>query len=205
MSPMTDSGQTQKEATDLTKSLATPKHVRIASWNVRTMHETGKTAQITREMSRYNIQLLGISEMRWANSGKIQLSSGETVIYSGRADERHEGGVGLIMNKTTKKSLMEWEPVNDRIIRARFFSKFAKTTILQCYAPTDVADEKDKEDFYTCLQQQIDRIPRHDIALIMGDMNAKVGSDNSGYEECMGKHGMGDRTDNGERFANICL
>ena len=38
----------------------------------------------------------------------------------------------------------------------------------------------------------------------MGDLNAKVGNDNTGYEEVMGSHGLGTMNDNGERFANLC-
>ena len=40
----------------------------IGAWNVRTMYETGKAAQIEREMNKYNIQILGISESRWTGN-----------------------------------------------------------------------------------------------------------------------------------------
>ncbi|VDP30451.1 unnamed protein product [Schistosoma margrebowiei] len=38
----------------------------------------------------------------------------------------------------------------------------------------------------------------------MGDFNAKVGTDNTGYEDIMGRHGLGERNENGERFADLC-
>ncbi|VDO87290.1 unnamed protein product [Schistosoma margrebowiei] len=38
----------------------------------------------------------------------------------------------------------------------------------------------------------------------MGDFNAKVGTDNTGYEDIMGRQGLGERNENGERFANLC-
>ena len=41
----------------------------IGAWNVRTMNETGKAARIEREMNKYNIQILGISESRWTGNG----------------------------------------------------------------------------------------------------------------------------------------
>ena len=48
------------------QSLTTPnKQVRVATWNVRTMYKTARTAQVVKEMSRYNLDILGISEMRW--------------------------------------------------------------------------------------------------------------------------------------------
>ena len=143
--------------------------------------------------------------MRWADSGILTLNSGETVCYSGRMDGLHQEGVGIIMDKAAKKSLLGWEPVNSRIIRARFFSEYVKTTIIQCYAPTDQATEEEKDLFYNTLQDQIDKTPLHDVIIVMGDLNAKVGSDNVGYESCMGREGLGERNDNGRRFADMCL
>ena len=169
------------------------------------MYETGKTGQIVNEMKKYSVNILGISEMRWNDSGILTLNSGETVCYSGRTDGQHQEGVGIIMDKNAKKSLLGWEPISARIIRARFYSKFVKTTIIQCYAPTEVATEEEKDLFYNTLQEQIDKTPRHDILIVMGDLNAKVGADNVGYESCMGQEGVGERNDNGQRFADLCL
>ena len=76
---------------------------------------------------------------------------------------------------------------------------------MRCYAPTEQATEEEKDLFYHNLQNQIDKSPRHDIMLIMGDINAKIGSDNNGYEPCMGKEGLGERNNNGQRLIDICL
>ena len=46
---------------------------------------------------------------------------------------------------------MGWEPVNERIIRARFFSRHFKLMVIQCYAPTNDASEEEKEAFYLAL------------------------------------------------------
>ena len=84
---MTSIDESRKEVSTPTQSLVTPKNItRIGAWNVRTMYETGKTAQVVKEMSRYRISILGISEMRWTDSGLTTLGSRETVIYSGRSD-----------------------------------------------------------------------------------------------------------------------
>ena len=44
-----------------------------------------------------------------------------------------------------------------------------------------------------------------DIVILMGDMNAKVGSQNEGWESIMGTHGVGVMNENGEMFADVCL
>ena len=76
--------------------------------------------------------------------------------------------------------------------------------IIQIYAPTNDDDEEEKDNFYNRLQAVIESLPNKDLNIIMGDANAKVGEDNTGYEEAMGKHGVGQMNENGERFANMC-
>ena len=53
--------------------------------------------------------------------------------------------------------------------------------------------------------QQCRKVPQHDVLLIMGDMNAKTGSDNTDRERAMGREGCGIINDNSEKFVNFCL
>ncbi|CAH8469021.1 unnamed protein product [Schistosoma curassoni] len=76
--------------------------------------------------------------------------------------------------------------------------------IIQCYAPTNDSNDEIKDQFYERLQSIIEKCPRKDLTILMGDLNAKVGIDNTGYEDIMGRHGLGERNENGERFANLC-
>nr|KAG5686358.1 hypothetical protein BaRGS_026819 [Batillaria attramentaria] len=99
---------------------------------------------------------------------------------------------------------MEWEPVSDRIIPARFESRFQKVSIIMCYAPTNNADEEEKDLFYAQLQSVINKVPKRDMLILMGDLNAKVGSDNTNREREIGKHGVGDMNENGEHLADFC-
>ena len=69
---------------------------RIGFWNVRTVYEAGKLVQVTAEMRRYNLHVLGVSESRWIGSGRLKTVSDETVLYSGRDDELHREGVAII-------------------------------------------------------------------------------------------------------------
>ena len=91
------------------------------------------------------------------------------------------------------------------MIRARFNSKHCKLSIIQCYAPTNEAKEEDKDDWYEVLQHTVSKVPQHDMPLIIGDMNAKVGASNANYDRAMGKHGCGVMNNNGERLVDFCL
>ena len=106
----------------------------------------------------------------------------KTIIYSGHAQEDapHTEGVALMLYKEATKSLIEWESVSSRIITARFHTKVWKVTVIQCYAPTNEAEEECKTDFYERLQAVINNQARRDVLLMMGDFNAKISSDNTG-------------------------
>ncbi|XP_068738570.1 craniofacial development protein 2-like [Montipora capricornis] len=159
-------------------SLLGPKaQIRIGAWNVRTMYETSKSAQVLREMSNYNLDILGVSECRWTGSGRQRSADGSVILYSGHEDT-HTNGVALIIAKKSVNTLLEWEPINDRILRARFDSKHCKLTIIQCYAPTNEADDAMKDDWYDHLIQVLSKVPRHHLLVVIGDLNAKVGADN---------------------------
>jgi len=87
-------------------------------------------------------------------------------------------GVGLMMIPDVTQSLLSWTPVCPRILTARCNSKARNVTIIQCYAPTNIAHPNDKEEFYDQFQAIIDNVPKRDIKILMGDLNAKVGTNN---------------------------
>ena len=91
-------------------------------------------------------------------------------------------------------------------MNARFNSQYIKTTIVQVYAPTNDAKSEAKEDFYDQLQSVLEAVPEHDLLIVMGDLNAKVGQVEEGEERTIGKHPLhgGVRNDDGERFVNFC-
>ena len=89
------------------------------------MYEAGKATAIALEMKRYNIALLGLSEVRWIKSGMVKLTSGELILYSGHNHENaiHTEGVGFMLSNEAQKSLISWEPINSRLITATFKTK----------------------------------------------------------------------------------
>ena len=91
------------------------------------MFSVGKTAQITSEMVRYGIDILGITECRWSGFGRLRTQTRETIIYSDRDDDIHQSGVVIIMSKKAAQWLDSWIATSDRIIKARFYSRFINT------------------------------------------------------------------------------
>ncbi|CAG5135618.1 unnamed protein product [Candidula unifasciata] len=101
-----------------------------------------------------------------------------------------------MLSKEAYRALIEWEAVSPRIIRASFRTVKQKVnmSVIQCYAPTNDKDASIKEEFY---------MQKGNLKILMGDLNAKIGSDNTGYEEIMGRHGLGVMNENGELFTNF--
>ena len=66
------------------------------------------------------------------------------------------------------------------------------------------ADDEKKDEFYLQLQAIVEKVSTKDMVMMVGDFNAKIGSDNTGYEDTMGTQGLGVMNDNGERFADLC-
>ena len=130
------------------------------------------------------------------------------LLFSGHEEDNapHTEGVALMLSILAQSALIGWEAHGPRIIIASFRTKKKKIkmNVIQCYAPTNDSDEENKDQFYNRLQTIIDKCPVKDVNILMGDFNAKIGKDNTGYEEVMGKHGLGEINENGERFADTC-
>jgi hypothetical protein len=94
------------EAVGLIPFLTPRKTVRLATWNVRTLYEAGRTAQVTKEMKHYNICLQGLSGTRWLQSGQLRLTSGEMLLYSGHIEEGapHTEGIDLMLSLDGNRS-----------------------------------------------------------------------------------------------------
>ena len=151
-------------------SLKPKEKTKIACWNVRrTLYQTGTLAQVVREFENYGFDILGVCEARWTGSGQRALASGHTILYSGRLNGHHTEGVALIMSREKERTHIEWKPSGPRLLKARFNSNYTKLTVIVCYAPTEDAEEADKDAFYDQLQAVTDEVPTQDLVLVLGD------------------------------------
>ena len=91
---------------------------------------------------------------------------------------------------------------NDRMISVHFQGKPLNITVLQVYAPTSNAEEAEVEWFYEDLQDLLEIIPQKDVLFIIGDWNAKVGSQET--PGVTGKFGLGVRNEAGQRLTEFC-
>ena len=83
-------------------------------------------------MKNYQIEISGISETRWTEAGQTKLTTGEMNIYSGIKGQNAYNTklVGIMMTSRDDKSLIRWEPVNERIILVRFRTTHNTLTVI---------------------------------------------------------------------------
>ena len=88
------------------------------------------------------------------------------------------------------------------MISARFQGKPFNITVIQVYAPTSYAEEAEVEQFYEDRQDLLELTPKKDVLFIIGDWNAKVGSQE--IPGVMGKFGLGVQNEAGQRLIEVC-
>jgi hypothetical protein len=83
-----------------------------------------------------------------------------------------------------------------------FGSFIRNITIIQCYA--EIAEIEKKDAFYQMLNETLKNVKRRNIKIMMSDMNAQIGPENEGLEHVIGRQGIGNTNENGERLIDLC-
>src|SRR5664279_2056080 len=114
-----------KESTILTpKSILT-----VGCWNVRTLHTAGALELLMHELEKFRWDIIGISETHWLGVDDTRCEN-YRILSSGREDI-HRSGVALVLSSLADKALLGYNPVNDRIITARFRTMIGCMTVCQ--------------------------------------------------------------------------
>ena len=160
----------------------------------------GKLEVVIQEMTRVNIDILGISELRW--TGMAEFNSDAHYIYYCRQESLRRNGVAIMVNKRVQNSVLGCNLKNDRMISVHFQGKSFSIMVIQAYAPSSNAEEAEVERFYEDLQDLLELTPKKDVLFIIGDWNAKVGS--QGTPGVTGKFGLGVQSKAGQRLIGFC-
>ena len=133
-----------------------------------------KLEVVKQEMARLNINILGISEVKWTGMGKFN-SDDHYIYYCGQESLRRNG-MALIVNKRVRNTVLGCNLKNDRMISVHFQGKLFNITVIQVYALTSNAKEAEVEWSYEDLQDLLNQTAKEDVLFIIGDWNTKVGS-----------------------------
>ena len=121
----------------------------IGTWNVRSMNQ-GKSEVVKQEMARVNVDILGISELRWTGMGEF--NSDDHYIYYCRQESLRRNGVAIMVNKRVRNAVLGCNLKNDRMISVRLQRKPFNIMVIQVYAFIRNAEEAGVDWFYENLQ-----------------------------------------------------
>ena len=147
----------------------------------------GKLEVVKQEMARVTIDILGISKVKW--TGMCEFNSDDHYIYHCGQESLRRNVVAIMVNKRVRNAVLGCNLKNDRMISVHFPGKQFNITVIQVYAPTSNAEEAEVEQFYEDLQDLLELTPKKDVLFIVGDWNAKVGSQET--PGVTGKFGLG--------------
>uniref|UniRef100_A0A8D2L819 Endonuclease/exonuclease/phosphatase domain-containing protein n=1 Tax=Varanus komodoensis TaxID=61221 RepID=A0A8D2L819_VARKO len=160
----------------------------------------GKLDVVKQEMTRLNIDILGISELKWTGMGEF--NSDDHQVHYCRQESLRRNGVAFIVNKRVGKAVLGYNLQNDRMISFRIQGKPFNITVVQVYAPATGAEEAEVDRFYEGLQHLLELTPKNDDLIIMGDWNAKVGSQK--ITRITGNFGLVVQNEAGHRLVEFC-
>ena len=104
----------------------------IGTWRVRSMSQD-KLEVVKQEMARVNIDILGISELKWTGISEFKLDD-HYIYYSGQESLRRNG-VAIIVNQNVQNAVLRCDLKNNRMISVHFQAKPFNITVVQVYAP----------------------------------------------------------------------
>ena len=117
----------------------------------------GKLEVVKQEMARVNVDILGISELKW--TGMSEFNSDDHYMYYCGQEYLRRNGVAIMDNKRVQNAVLECNLKNDRLISVCFQGKAFSITVIQVYAPTSNAEEPEVEWFYEDLQHLLGLTP----------------------------------------------
>ena len=100
---------------------------------------------VKQEMIRVNINILGISELRWTGMGEF--NSDDHYIYYYGQESLRRNRVAIMINKRVRNAVLGCNLKNDRMISVCFQGKPSNITVIQVYAPTSNAEEAEVKKF----------------------------------------------------------
>ena len=127
----------------------------------------GKLEVVKQEMARVNIDILGISELKWIGMGEF--NSDDHYIYYCRQESLRRNGVAIMVNKRVRNAVLGCNLKNNRMISVYFQGEPFNIMVIQVYAPTSNAEEAEVEQFYEDLQDLLELTPKRDVLFIIGD------------------------------------
>ncbi|BHF66282.1 hypothetical protein SprV_0200929800 [Sparganum proliferum] len=177
--------------------------------NPRSNQPEWRTALVARELARYKVDIAALTETRFSEQGQLEeVGAGYTFFWSGRPRaERRDAGVALAIRNDIVGRLaslphgLKRSPDEPSSASPRG-GKFA--TIISAYAPPMTSPDASRDKFYEDLHALLATVSKADKLIVLGDFNARVGTDHTAWRGVLGPHGLRGSNDNGLLLLRTC-
>ncbi|XP_010520633.1 PREDICTED: uncharacterized protein LOC104799692 [Tarenaya hassleriana] len=172
--------------------LSMERKVRVGTWNIGSL--TGKLMELVDTMSRRRVNIACIQKTKWVGEKSKEIGNTSSRLwYSGQ--ERNRNGVGIILDRSLKESVVAVKRVGDRIILVKLVVEGEAINVISAYAPQIGLDSECKEKFWENIDKLMQSVSSEESIFIGGDLNGHVGKDRQGYEMVHGGFGYGSRNE----------
>ena len=176
----------------------------MGAWSVLSRRQDDHLFLLSSQLKCLNIGVAALSQIQRVDSGEI-MAGGYTYCWSGRSEDCNAQGVAVTVSNKLIPMIIEVILVNERIMRLRIRHSLGVVSLVSVYAPTAASDRTMKDAFYAVLKSVVDRCPKQDTVLVLGDFNASTATDRDSYERCVGPHRFGTVNQNSTTAGSLTL
>ncbi len=172
----------------------------LGTWNITSL--AGKEPEIVREVESFRLEIVGITSTHGWGSGTTLLERGWTLHPSGVAHgERRRAVVGLLIAHQLSRHVLEFTPVNERVVFLRLRVGDRSLTVVCAYGPNGSVEYPA---FLVSLGGVLESVPTGDSIVLLGDFNTHVGSDSDTWRGVIGRNAPTDLNLSGVQLVDFC-
>jgi exonuclease III len=176
--------------------------MRFGTWNARSLYRIGSLKRVAVELGKYKLDFVGVQEIRWEKGGTERAE--DYTFFYGQGNGDHQSGSGFFVHKRIVSVVRRVVFISDRMSYITLRGRWCNIIVLNVHAPREDKGDDVKGRFYEELGRVFDQFHRHDMKILLGVFNEKVGSENI-FKPTIGNESLHEISiDNGVKSSKLC-